>query len=631
MLLAIRSKVQGWIAWAIVIALIIPFALWGIDQYATGDRIVVVAEVNDERISATEFMQVYNTQRIRLRQQFGDMYDQVVEDEELREQVLDSLITSELIRQWAHANRVVITDAQLAAVIQGADVFYDENGVFSQRIYQDLLARNGFTPATFERDQRNFLLETQFQNLMASSTPVFPFEKQALLELQTQTRHIDYVRVDQRVFNKEADITDEQIAQFYTANEDDFMLPERVSLEYVTLSLDDLAKDIDVTERQVADYFELNQRLFAVPEQRRASHILLSDQGEDTLAKLSELQQRLADGEDFAALAQAYSQDPGSARQGGDLDFFEAGMMVDEFDRAVFDLEMGQVSEPILTEFGYHLIKLTDIKAMQMPSLDDIRDDVVQQVRLEQAERVYFEMLEDMTQIAFEQPDSLEPIITQLNLQVATTTMVERSGGSDEVTSRRNVMEAAFSEDVLQQRLNSAPVEIGPNKTVVVRIAEHQPSRLQPLSEVRDDIERQLVREFSIARSAERAKSLLTQVRDGVAVETLIGEGVEWHPVGWISRENQQILPQITAAAFAAAKPRDNQPTWNKVQLVTGDSVLVRVNEIGRSEQADDATLRNQLARILQETYQTAEVESLMASLRLDAKIEKRSNYLSLR
>ncbi|AHF01295.1 peptidyl-prolyl cis-trans isomerase [Thiomicrospira aerophila AL3] len=630
MLLAIREKVQGWIAWAIVGVLIVPFALWGIDQYATGDRIVVVAEVNDERISATEFMQVYNTQRVRLRQQFGDMYDQVVDDEVLREQVLDSLITSSLIRQWAVNNRVVISDAQLAAVIQGADVFY-EDGVFSQRLYQDLLARNGFTPATFERDQRNFLLETQFQNLLASSTPVFPFEKQALLDLQTQTRHVDYVRVDHRVFNKEAEITDEQIAQYYAANEDDYLQLERVSLAYVTLSLAEIAKDIEVTDRQVADFFELNQRLFAVPEQRRASHILLTDRGDETLAKLAELQQRLAEGEDFAELAQTYSEDPGSARQGGDLDFFEAGMMVEAFDQAVFDLAVGDVSEPVQTEFGFHIIKLTDIKPMQLPSLDEIRDEVVQQVRLEQAERVYFELLEQMTQIAFEQPDSLDPIVEQLNLPVATTRMVTRDGGREQVTSRRTVMEAAFSDDVLQQRLNSVPIEVGPNQTVVVRIAEHQPARLQALEEVRADIERQLVREYSISRSAERAASLLAQIQDGVAVETLIGEGIEWHPVGWIERENQQILPQITAAAFSAAKPTSAQPTWNSVQLVTGDTVLVRVNELGRSEQADNAALRNQLALILQETYQTAEVEALMASLRLTAKIDKKSNYLTLR
>ncbi len=630
MLLAIREKVQGWIAWAIVIVLIVPFALWGIDQYASGDRIEVVAEVNDEKISAAEFMQVYNTQRVRLRQQFGDMFDQVVDDEVLREQVLESLITSALIRQWALDNRVVISDVQLAAVIQGADVFY-EDGVFSQRLYQDLLARNGFTPASFERDQRNFLLEGQFQNLLASSTPVFPFEKQALLNLQTQTRHVDYVRVDQRVFNKDVAITDEQIAQFYEANEDEYIQPERVSLAYVTLSLAEIAKDVEVTERQVVDYFELNQRLFALPEQRRASHILLMNRGDETLAKLAELQQRLADGEDFAELAQTYSEDPGSARQGGDLDFFEAGMMVDEFDQAVFNLAVGEVSEPVETEFGFHLIKLTDVKPMQLPSLDEIRDDVVAQVRLEQAERVYFELLEQMTQIAFEQPDSLEPIVEQLNLTVATTRMVTRDGGREMVTSRRTVMEAAFSEDVLQQRLNSSPIEVGPNETVVVRIAEHQPSRLQPLEEVRADIERQLVREFSIARSAERADQLLAQINEGVAVETLIGEGVEWHPVGWIERENQQILPQITAAAFAAAKPVADQPTWNKVQLVTGDSVLVRVNEIGRSDQADSPRLLAQVEQILLETYQTAEVESLMASLRLTAKIDRKSNYLSLR
>jgi len=631
MLLAIREKVQGWIAWAIVIILIVPFALWGIDQYASGERIVVVAEVNDENITANEFMQVYNTQRIRLRQQFADMYDQVVDDEMLREQVLDSLITSALIRQWAEKNRVVISDDQLAQIIQSADVFYEE-GVFSQRIYQDLLARNGFTVASFERDQRNFLLETQFQALLTHSTPVMPFEKQALFELQNQTRHIDYVRVDQRVFNKDAEITEEQVLSVYAANQDEYILPEQIALEYVSLSLEELAADVEVTEQALTDYFELNQGLFTVPEQRRASHILLADQGEETKQKLIELQARLADGEDFAELAKNYSEDPGSARLGGDLDFFEAGMMVEEFDNAVFDMTIGEISEPVLTQFGWHLIKLTDIKPMQTREMDEVREELVAQVRLEQAERIYFELLEQMTQIAFEQPDSLNPLVESLNLEIKTTDLVTRVGGSDPITSNRLVLDAAFSEEVLTQRMNSAPIQLSPNQSLVVRIANYQPERLQPLAEVRDAIEQKLVRDYSIGRSAERADALLEQINEGVAVETLIGDGVEWHPVGWIERENQQILPQITAAAYAAPKPTSaDQPTWNKVQLVTGDTVLVRVNEIGQAELDDTAAALEQAESVLSETYQTAEIDALMASLRLKAKIIKKPNYLTLR
>lgn len=631
MLLAIREKVQGWIAWAIVIILIVPFALWGIDQYASGERIVVVAEVNDENITANEFMQVYNTQRIRLRQQFADMYDQVVDDEMLREQVLDSLITSALIRQWAAKNRVVISDAQLAQIIQSADVFY-EDGVFSQRIYQDLLARNGFTVASFERDQRNFLLETQFQALLTQSTPVMPFEKQALFELQNQTRHIDYVRVDQRVFNKDAEITEEQVLSVYAANQDEYILPEQIALEYVSLSLNELAADVEVTEQALTDYFELNQGLFTVPEQRRASHILLADQGEETAQKLIELQARLADGEDFAELAKTYSEDPGSARLGGDLDFFEAGMMVEAFDKAVFDMTVGEISEPVLTQFGWHLIKLTDIKPMQTREMDEVRDELVAQVRLEQAERIYFELLEQMTQIAFEQPDSLNPLVESLNLEIKTTDLVTRVGGSDPITSNRLVLDAAFSEEVLTQRMNSAPIQLSPNQSLVVRIANYQPERLQPLAEVRDAIEQKLVRDFSIERSAERAEALLKQINEGVAVETLIGDGVEWHPVGWIERENQQILPQITAAAYAAPKPTlADQPTWNKVQLVTGDTVLVRINDIGQAELDDTVAALEQAESVLSETYQTAEIDALMASLRLKAKIIKKPNYLTLR
>ncbi|BBP46057.1 peptidylprolyl isomerase [Thiosulfatimonas sediminis] len=632
MLQAIRNRAQGWIAWVIVGLIILTFALFGIEQYAQGDKSVDVAEVNGEGIGSGEFLTLYNAQKMRLQQQFGDMYDTVVQDEALRSQVLDALIESKLIEQWADKQGLLISDSQLAAAIQGAPVF-QKDGVFSDEQYKQVLANNGFSVARFEYEQRQFLVENQFKGLLSHSSFASEVEVDQLAQLQGQEREVNYLRVDQRPFFDKVMISDEQIATAYETNKADYQESEKVKINFVELSQAALAAKIAVTDEAIEAFYNENQALFATPEKRQARHILIRTQGESdapaALQQIKEIQAKIAAGEDFAELAKTFSQDPGSATSGGDLGSFEQGMMVPEFDEAVFSMQAGQVSEPIKTEFGYHLIKLDAIMPRAVKALAEVRDEVLADYQNQQAERQYFTLLDQLNTIAYEQPDSLEPVAEALGLEVQTSEYFARNGGQDAITSNQKVINMAFSDDVLKNKLNSTAVEMGANQAVVIRVNDYQPERQKTLAEVSAEIKLQLEREASIAEAAKLAQNLLEKLKQGETPESLMTNGIEWNTVGWVGRDAQNLLPQMLAEVFKIAKPIDNQAVWHEYQLPTGDTVLIQLNAVRAKPLT--AQQREPLKQAYAELNANAELNARVQALNNTADIEKKAIYKTIK
>jgi len=634
MLQAIRSNAQGWIAWVIVGLIILTFALFGIDQYARGDKVVVVAEVNGEDVTARDFLMLYNRQKSRLEQQFGEMYDQVVKDEELRDQVLDALVESAVIRQWANDNHMTVSDQQLAMTIQAAEVF-QQDGKFNQKVYEEIIMRNGLNVARFEYEQRQFLVENQYKMLTQSSTFATQSEVEQLAKLQSQERNVNYLRIDQRPFLKTAVVTEDQINAFYETNKAQYIAPEQVVVDYIEISQTDMAKSIPVTDEVIQAYYDENKSLFMMPEKRQAKHILINidaatPEGEAAAMKtVEEVQAKLDAGETFEDLAKAYSKDPGSAQTGGDLGSFEQGMMVPEFDEAVFSMEIGQVSQPVKTDFGYHLIKLTGIEPASYQPLAEVKAQVTEQYQLQQAEKQYFDLLEQVNTIAYEQSDSLEPVVDATGLTIKTSEAFSRNGGADEVTSNNKVINTAFSEDVLKGRLNSASIELGTNYSVVIRVKDYIEARQKPLAEVQAGIKENLQRQAAIDAAAKLGEELFAKVKAGENPESLMADGVEWSVVGWVNRNSQTILPQITNEVFKDAKPIDGKPTWRSMQLSTGDTILIQVTEIRNAEVTDME--KAQLEGAISELMATNEIEFRLKALVESADVVKKSNYKTIK
>lgn len=634
MLQAIRDNAQGWIAWVIVGLIILTFALFGIDQYARGDKVVVVAEVNGEDLTARDFLMLYNRQKSRLEQQFGDMYDQVVKDEELRDQVMDALVESEVIRQWANDNGMIISDQQLAMTIQSADVF-QQDGKFNQKVYEEILMRNGLNVARFEYEQRQFLIENQYKMLTQSSTFATAFEVEQLAQLQGQERNVNYLRVDQRPFLKTAVVSEEAVKRFYEENKAQYVAPEQVVLEYIELSQNELAKNIAVNDELLQGYYNDNKSLFMLPEKRQAKHILINLEADTVEAEaaamktVAEVQAKIAAGESFESLAKTYSQDPGSAQSGGDLGSFEQGMMVPEFDEAVFSMEVGQVSEPVKTDFGFHLIKLTGIETAQVQPFEEVKAQVTEQYQLQEAEKQYFDLLDQVNTIAYEQSDSLEPVVEATGLTLKTTEAFSRDGGVDQVTSNHKVINAAFSEDVLKSRLNSSSIDLGTNHSVIVRVKDYIEARQKPLAEVEAGIKENLQRDAAIAEAAKLGDELFAKVNAGENPESLMRDGIEWNTVGWVNRNSQNILPEITNEVFKAAKPVDGKATWRLAQLLTGDTILIQVTDL-RNMEVNEAQ-KAQLEGAISELMATNEIEQRLKALVAAADVSKRENYKTIK
>ena len=634
MLQAIRDHAQGWIAWVIVGLIILTFALFGIDQYARGDKVVVVAEVNGEDITGNQFMTMYNRQKQRLQQQFGEMYDQVVKDEDLRSQVLDALIESEEIRQWAADNHMVISDQQLATAIHAASVF-QKDGKFSQKIYEDVLLRNGLNVARFEQEQRQFLSENQFKNLTETSGFATATEVDQLASLQAQQRKVSYLRVDQRPFLKTAIVSDDQIKKYYEDHLKNYVEPEKVSIDYIELSKEKLADKVAVTDDIIKGYYDENKSQFTLPEKRHAKHILITvdaqtpEADKAALDKIAMIQKKLKTGESFEELAKTYSQDPGSAKTGGDLGTFEQGMMVPEFDEAVFSMKEGEVSKPIKTQFGYHLIKLVKIEPKSQQPLSAVKDEVTKQYKLQEAEREYFDVLEKLNTIAYEQTDSLEPAAAEAGLKVMTSELFSREGGKGTILSNSKVINSAFSDDVLKSHLNSASIEIAPNDSVFIRVNNHQDARQKTLDEVSASIREELVREAAVAESAKLGTELLAKIKAGEAPESLMKDGIEWNTIGWIGRDAQNLLPQMVSEAFKTVKPTEGKSSWTQFALATGDTILLQVSGVKTEALTDKQKAALKKAYI--GLFANTELAGRLAELKVHSKVVKKEVYKTLK
>ncbi|PLA74913.1 peptidylprolyl isomerase [Hydrogenovibrio sp. SC-1] len=633
MLQSIRDHAQGWIAWVIVSLIILTFALFGIDQYAQGDKIVVVAEVNGEEVTANEFLSLYDRQKNRLKNQFGDMYDQVVDDAELRDQVMDALVESEVIQQWASDHNMRVSDAQVFAMIESAPVF-QKDGQFDKQLYQDILMRNGLNIARFEYEQRRFMVETQNRQLTMASAIATDQQVKNLAALQFQQRQVNTLRIDQRPFMEQAVPTAAEIENYYQANQDQYRVPEKVSIQYVLLSQADLAEKVEVNDQQRKAFYDNNKDQFVQPKQRQASHILIqiNETTSEAEAKkqITDIASKIEAGEDFEALAKAHSQDPGSANIGGDLGMFQQGMMVPEFDKTVFSMQPGEVSEPIKTDFGYHLIKLTQIQPKQTPEYDAVKADVEAQLRRQLAEKTYFEKLEQLSTVAYEQADAIEPAADVTGLKVKTSELFSQQGGTDEVTSNPKVITAAFSEEVKQSKLNSATIELSPTESVVIRVKEVVPAQQQSLDDVSASIESDLKRQAGIQASAQKAAELQAQLQLGkVKMAELEEEGVEFAQLGWLSRENQSVLPQVTAAIFKAPKPQ-GQPIYTTFAMPTGDSMVLEVMDVKEGELPKQAASLSQLKSALVEVSSVAEADARVKAMVASAEVVIRDNYKTI-
>ena len=624
---SIRDRATGWIAWIIVILISIPFALWGIQEYLSPTSNVAVAEVNGTEIGIGEFQRTYQRQLQQLRAILGPSFDiNQLDEERLRREALNELINSEIMLQAARDGGMRISDQQLARAIQFQETF-QRDGRFSEELYQQWLRNQGYSSGGFEIDLKRSMLAEQLVAGIASSAIVTNRELENAVSLQRQQRVIDTLTVPVARF-ADVEVDAEAVRAHYEANQVDYVSPEQVKLEYVEVSRDAIAAGIEIDDEALREVYERRKADLRTPEQREASHILitLADDADDaTVAaareRLDALKKQIESGASFEELARENSEDPGSAPQGGSLGSIGRGVMDPAFEDALFSLALGEISDPVRSAFGLHLIRVDAIHEAKVPTFEDIRDSLRRDYQNSEADREFAELIDIMSTVAFEHPDSLDAVADALGLTASVTDWISPMPAANSGIARNpQIVTAAFSEEVLQAGYNSEPIELSPTDVVVLRVAEHRPSRQQTLEEVYARVESALKAREARKLAAASGRELVERLEAGEdRVRVAEQADLQWSGSSRIGRDATDFAPSVLQTAFRMRRPPADGARFDGTSTAAGDFVVVALDEVvDGSLEDDDEQQRLAIRRQLEvesgrETYD-AVVKTLRSS-----------------
>ena len=609
---------------AIIALIVLSFVFAGVSSYVSSSGSSAAAEVNGEPISQQDVERAYQAQRARLEAQFGEGISALFSDEnylrDFRMNVLDRLIADTLIEQKAKELGMRVSDKQIRDAITAMPEFQTE-GSFDNERYLMLLRQNGFQPSDFRDYMRQQMTREQLSRAVQASDFSLPEEVSLAHRLQGQTRNADYLIVDSAPFAASVELSDEEVQAFYDENISRFDTQEKVNLAYVTLAVEDLKADVSVSEEEIEQEYQDNIALYKTTEERRVSHILI-EFGDDKDAAKEKAESLLAEveqGADFADLAEANSADTFSAENGGDLDFITAGMMDPSFDEAAFAISnVGETSEVIETEFGYHIIKLTDMKPVETTPLAEVRDEIEAQLLTDKATDEFFALQSEMANLAFEVPDTLEDVAGAVNGKIKETGLVTASA----VPAALNVPAVTskmFDPDFIAEGLNSDVIELSNDEVVVIRVVGHEPQRTQALDEVRTQILAQLRARKAQEAAAEWADNVVEQVQAGESPELSIGDvTLEWQSKEAIARNSTELPRNLVDTVFTLSTEEGNN--LEVAKLGSGDVGVVRLTAVNMPEALGEEEL-DSLKQQLMTNYSQANYQSFVDSLRSAADV----------
>ncbi|MEA3291494.1 MAG: SurA N-terminal domain-containing protein, partial [Pseudomonadota bacterium] len=533
MLSKIRERASGWIAWFIVILISIPFALWGINSYFEGLNQVNVAEVNGTEIDAQTYQNTLSRERQRLVQQLGSSFDPaLLEQLGVKQRVMDGLISETLLRQYVDGEGYRVSDEQLRSEIARTPAF-QQDGAFSEDVYRAVLNSNGYSAEGYEAAQRQSGAIEQLQRAFTQSAIVPEPELERLLALELQQRKADYAVIETSRFLADIQLAEDAIKNEYEQHADRYQAPARIKVEYLQLTVEELSQGFEPTEEELEQTYQQLKGRYREPESRRASHILLPlkpaadpAQKEAVREQAEDILNKAQAGGDFSELAKEHSQDPGSKANGGDLGFITRGQMAEPFEEAVFAMQEEEVRGPVETRFGFHVIKLTELKPGQERPFEAVREEISDLLKRQRAEEEFADLGENFRNLVFENPEDLQVAADELGLKVTTSDWFTRDAG-DGVATHANVRVAAFGEEVVDEGLNSQVIEADPETLVAVRKLEYQEAHPKPLDEVRAEIEQNLKQEQARREASVTGEAALSKLRAGEVAWQTVFSGFE--------------------------------------------------------------------------------------------------------
>ncbi|WDY59671.1 SurA N-terminal domain-containing protein [Pseudomonas sp. PSKL.D1] len=598
MLQNIRDNSKGWIAKSIIGLIVVLMALTGFEaifQAATHSQ--DAAKVNGQTISQNELSQAVDLQRRQLMQQLGKDFDPALLDEKLlRDAALKGLIDRKLLLQGAEENKFAFSEAALDQVILQTPEF-QVDGKFNADRFDQVIRQLGYGRMQFREMLAEEMLIGQVRTGIAGSSFVTDQQVDAFARLENQTR--DFASLTFKANPAAVKVGDDEVKAHYDQHAKEFMTPDQVVIDYVEVKKSAYFDEVKVTDDELKAQYE--KEIANLAEQRHAAHILIevNDKVTDAQAKarIEEVKQRLDKGEDFAKLAKEFSQDPGSANTGGDLGFAGPGVYDPAFEDALYKLGDGQVSAPVRTEFGYHLIKLLGKQAPDVPSFASLKAKLTHDLKMPLVEQRYVDAAKQLQDAAYEASDLAQPA-QDLNLKVHTSAPFGREGGEG-VTANRAVIQAAFSEEVMDEGANSSAIELDPETTVVLRVKEHRKPEQMPLEAVAKNISEHLAKEKATAELKTKADKLIAGLRDGSIAAGAAQDGQSWKAFEAVTRGQDGIDPAELQALFRLAKPQDkDKPEYGSVVLADGSLVVLQLKGVNEGAAASDEE-KQQIRRYL--------------------------------
>lgn len=634
MLQAIYNRTQGWIAWTIIIIVAATFIIWEIENYQRNrGSDAIKAEVNGTSISEQQFRTTYERLRRQRQSEMGANFTLTpAVEQELKQYALQQLILEEVLSQAAKQSGFIITSAQAESALLRIPAF-QQDGHFSQERFYQLLTSALFTPKTFVAQLQIGMLINQARAGVVASEFTLPNEVNQVIKLTQQQRAIQYLVIPGTQFaNKINKPSSDALLNYYKQHQQEFMAPEKVRIEYIELSQQDLQKQMSIQPSEVEEYYERNQGNYKSPAKWQVAHILIlvpanASEKEEIKAKekLAVVEKELKNNVNFAQVARKYSEDYLSASQGGMLPWVLPGTLEPALEKSISRLQVGQYSSVVKTKNGYEIIKLVAMQKPKQLTLDEVKSEIEKNIKAEKLQQSFATAIDELTNIAYANPDSLVPVAKALNLPIQVSDFITRKGGKDRISANTKILSAVFSEDVLDNGNNSDVIQFDTNAAIVLRVKERLPAKVIPFSSVKNQINDKLTTQAMKLKAQEVGQEILAQLKQGKGVQALLDKySLQWKMKKDLTQESQVISPSLVQSAFSLSySPRQKSTSVAGLPLYTGDYVIVQLLGVKEGELSK---VSNEQRRVLRDQIESTEgllaYEFYVQALMHKAKIE---------
>jgi peptidyl-prolyl cis-trans isomerase D len=631
MLQALRSKIHGWPSIVILGICVFAISFFSIESYFMSRTETYVAMVGKHEITQQDYQGRLNKLRQQASEQQGAQFDgSVFEKPETKQRVLDALIAQQLLMQSATDMGMRVSDVAVRDTIMAIPGL-SKDGHFDPSMYRTLLIGQGQSAAQFENEVRKELSISQLPDAISAGTIVSDADLDRYLNLSMQRRDLRFFAVPRPALTDNK-VEDAQIDAYYKEHQADFMSPEKVSVKYIEVSGDDLKLDAQPSDDDLKKRYEQEKQRFVKPEQRLVSHILINvpknatpEQQKAALAKAEQIASQ-ASPENFAKLAEQSSDDVGSKRSGGDLGWLEKGVANAAFDNALFAMQKGQISKPVLSEEGYHVLWLRDLRSGDAKPFAEVREQLVKEALTGERDRKFNEIAGKLTDSAYQNPASLDQAAQALSLPIKTTELFSRQGGAG-IASNPKLVLAAFADDVLLQGNNSGLIDLGTNHAAVIHVDKHLSAAARPLAEVRDQVRQKILDERVANEAKLKADGLLARLQKGEDMAAVAASsGAQLRAANGATRGQGDIAPELLDKAFTLPHPADGKPQFAVVKTPDGAYALLGVDKVQDADLSKlPAGMREGLRQQMATAYGTLATQEYidMLKAKTDIKIAK--------